>query len=643
MKFLYSLTAGLLSAGLASAAVSPDGSCGGTNKYTCQGSQWGSCCSQYGWCGSSDAHCKTGCNSAFGTCAGGSPTTLKSTTRPASTSTRTSAAPSSTPTKKVSTDATCGSNNGGATCLGSSFGNCCSGSGWCGSTSDYCGSTCQAGYGNCGSNNPSGTSSTKPSSTASTPATPSASGGVLQCLNGKNVPYKMTSDGEYAELVEPYNLALAFKPSVVVLPQTQQNIQDAVVCASKNGIKVQAKSGGHSYASFSSGGKDGSMMISLQSFQKVELDTSTGITKVGGGVRLGNLADGIYTQGQKALSHGTCPGVGIGGHFTHGGYGHTSRHWGLAMDQIVAADVVLADGSLIKASSTENSDVYWGIRGAADSIGIVTNFYLQTQAAPSSITYFAFPFSNVYNSKTTFTNVWLHLQEFAKNASVIDNKISFGVYMDNYGTFSLSGAYFGSVDEFNTKVKPELLRTMPAATSPTVKAYSWYDYLVLVSGKTQIKEPLTGYDEHENFFAKSITVPESTGLTTGGLSAWFDYIKGASTEYYTIVNLYGGPGSAINSKDTSFAAYNDRDSLWVFQNYGYSTSSTNFINGLNDAIIKAQPQTNFGAYLNYVDPSYDAATAHKLYYGDDLYARLLTLKKKVDPNNVFWNPQAIGA
>lgn len=643
MKFIYSLTAGLLSAGLASAAVSTDGSCGGTNKYTCQGSTFGNCCSQYGWCGSTTAHCGTGCNSAFGTCTGSTPTTLKSSTKPVSTSTRTSTIPSSTPTKKVSTDATCGSNNGGATCLGSQFGNCCSGSGWCGSTTDYCGSTCQSGYGYCDTNNPSGTSSTKPSGTTSASATPTASGGVLQCLNGKNVPYKMTSDSEYSELVEPYNLALPYKPSVVVLPQTQQNVQDAVVCAAQSNIKVQAKSGGHSYASFSSGGKDGIMMISLQPFQNITLDASTGITKVGGGVRLGNLADGIYTQGQKALSHGTCPGVGIGGHFTHGGYGHTSRHWGLAMDQIVAADVVLADGSLIKASSTENSDVFWGIRGAADSLGIVTNFYLQTQAAPSSITYFAFPFSNMYSSKTTFVNAWTHLQNFAKNSSVVDNKISFGVYIDNYGTFSLSGAYFGTVDEFNTKVKPELTRTMPASTSPTVKAYSWYDYLVLVSGKTQIKEPLTGYDEHENFFAKSITVPESDGLTSAALGAWFDYIKGTTTEYYTIVNLYGGPGSAINSKDTTFAAYNDRDSLWVFQNYGYTTSSTNFINGLNDAIIKAQPQTSFGAYLNYVDPSYDAATAHKLYYGDALYAKLLALKKKVDPNSVFWNPQAIGA
>ena len=163
-----------------------------------------------------------------------------------------------------------------------------------------------------------------------------------------------------------------------------------------------------------------------------------------------------------------------------------------------------------------------------------------------------------------------------------------------------------------------------------------------MSDKTDIREPLQGYDEHDTFFAKSITVPESTGLTANGLNAWFDYIKGATTEYYTIVNLYGGPGSAINSKDTNFAAYNDRDSLWVLQNYGYTSSSINFINGINNAIITAQPQTSFGAYLNYVDPTYDSATAHKLYYGDAVYSRLAALKKQVDPQSVFWHPQAIG-
>lgn len=465
---------------------------------------------------------------------------------------------------------------------------------------------------------------------------------VSQCLNGKDVPYRMTSDSDYAELIEPYNLALPYSPVVVVLAETQQNVQDAVLCAAENGIKVQAKSGGHSYASFNLGGKDGSMMISLEAFQEIELDASTGIVKVGGGVRIGNLADGIFNQGQRAVPHGTRPGVGIGGQFTHGGYGLTSRHWGLAMDTIVEVDVVLADGSLIKASSTENSEVFWGIRGAADSLGIVTKFYLQTQPAPSSVTYFVYTFSNMYSSKETFTNSFLHMQDFGKNASVVDSKIAFSLYIDNYGSYSVTGSYLGTVDDFNATIAPEFLRTLPTPASTTVEVYNYIDYLVALSGATTIKQPLTGYDEHQDFFAKSITVPEPDGLTSDAINAWFDHINGTSATYYSIINLYGGPGSQVNTKDTTFSAYKDRDSLWVFQNSG-AVASKDFLNGLSDVITKAQPQTSFGAYLNYVDSSYDAATAHKMYYGDELYAQLLTLKNKIDPNSVFWNPQAIGA
>ena len=613
---------------------------------------------RYGWCGSSTDHCGTGCNSAFGTCTSSGTTSKPASSSKAasstvrSSSTRASSAPVSTPTKKVSTDATCGGTNG-YTCLGSTFGNCCSSGGWCGSTSAYCGTGCQSGFGNCGSNTGSGSSSVKSSSTTkaasstvkATSASPSAtpSGSALQCLNGKNVPYKMTSDADYAELVEPFNLRLPYKPAVVVLPITNQHVQDAVVCAAQSGLKVQAKSGGHSYASFSSGGKDGAMMISLQSMQTIQLDSSTRVATVGGGVRLGNLADGIFNQGNAALAHGTCPGVGIGGHFTHGGYGYTSRNWGLAMDQIIAADVVLANGTLIKASSTQSPDIFWAVKGAAESFGIVTNFYLQTHVAPTSITYFQFDFTGVFNTKAIFTNTFLHIQDVAKNASVVDNKIAFGIYLDGYGTYSLSGAYFGSVADFNSKVKPELLRTLPSSTA-TVQSMSWYDYLVKASGETTITTPTTGYDLHDNFFAKSVTVPESDGLTSTTLNALFDYLKTAGdVEYFVIINLYGGPGSAINTKDTTFAAYSDRNSLWVLQNYGFTSDSIDFINGINSAIINAQPQTSFGAYLNYVDPSYDAATAHKLYYGDAVYARLAALKQQVDPQAVFWNPQAIGA
>lgn len=98
----------------------------------------------------------------------------------------------------------------------------------------------------------------------------------------------------------------------------------------------------------------------------------------------------------------------------------------------------------------------------------------------------------------------------------------------------------------------------------------------------------------------------------------------------------------------SSSAYSDRNALWVFQNYGYTGAAnfppaiTTFINGLNNALISAQPETAFGAYSNYVDPNLTPAQAHSLYFDAPTYAKLSAIKKVVDPKKVFWNPQAVG-
>ena len=89
----------------------------------------------------------------------------------------------------------------------------------------------------------------------------------------------------------------------------------------------------------------------------------------------------------------------------------------------------------------------------------------------------------------------------------------------------------------------------------------------------------------------------------------------------------------------------------MFQIYGRSKhdrtplpeGTISFITGMTEALTNAEPDSDFGAYLNYVDPSLSAREAHNLYYGDELYEKLLRIKERVDPKRVFWNPQAVGA
>jgi FAD/FMN-containing dehydrogenase len=170
------------------------------------------------------------------------------------------------------------------------------------------------------------------------------------------------------------------------------------------------------------------MVIDLQNFQSITATGNPSIYEVGTGLRLGNLANGIWKQGKHALPHGTCTGVGVGGHFTHGGYGHTSRNWGASLDRLVGAEVVLANGTLVKTSAKENSDIFWAMRGAADSIGIATKFVVSTERAPEFLTYFSFKWNDVFNgTKEDFTNKFLHIQDFSRNETVVDEKISFGI------------------------------------------------------------------------------------------------------------------------------------------------------------------------------------------------------------------------
>jgi hypothetical protein len=110
------------------AKVSTDGTCGGSNGFTCLASKYGNCCSQYNYCGGTAAYCGKGCNPKFGSCST-SDTIVSASPSPSTSSVPSAPSASSSPSQKVSTNARCGHSNGATedmTCSGSRFGNCCS-------------------------------------------------------------------------------------------------------------------------------------------------------------------------------------------------------------------------------------------------------------------------------------------------------------------------------------------------------------------------------------------------------------------------------------------------------------------------------------------------------------------------------------
>lgn len=112
------------------------------------------------------------------------------------------------------------------------------------------------------------------------------------------------------------------------------------------------------------------------------MDESTYTATLGSGLRLDDVTHKLYGAGKRAMAHGVCPQVGSGGHFTIGGLGPTSRQWGSSLDHIEEAEVVLANSSIVRASDKQYQDVFFAIKGAAASFGIVTEFKVRTEPAP---------------------------------------------------------------------------------------------------------------------------------------------------------------------------------------------------------------------------------------------------------------------
>lgn len=284
---------------------------------------------------------------------------------------------------------------------------------------------------------------------------------------------------------------------------------------------------------------------------------------------------------------------------------------------------------------------------------------MRTQPAPEKLIYWTYDLVDILEDVPTSVAAFKHIQDFAMNATVMDRRLTWGFRLAP-NQFLVRGKFFGSLEEWNNRIAPELLRTLPTPRSNTtqVREVSWLQSQALFYGFEDIgtlpqpDEP-GEYQEHDNFYAKSVTIPEP--LTDEAMTEYFAYAANEGSQissagkWFSIFNLYGGPDSQINVHDAEWSSYKDRNSLWVAQNYGhvdpgmsYDERLTGFINGLNEAITRKMPDTDFGAYSNYLDPDLTPAEAHELYYGSEIYDRLLDIKRDVDPDQVFYNPQAVG-
>ena len=178
-------------------------------------------------------------------------------------------------------------------------------------------------------------------------------------------------DPKYEQLRKVYAAKFAAHPALVVHPANLQDIQATLSFAGSNHLPLAVRCGGHSYAGYST--CDGGLVLDMSGFRSMTIASDKSSARLGGGMLCGAVEIETAKAGVATVL-GQCPSVGVGGFLLGGGVGPLMGKYGLGCDNILAAELVLADGRLVRASAHENPDLYWAIRGGGGNFGIVTKF-----------------------------------------------------------------------------------------------------------------------------------------------------------------------------------------------------------------------------------------------------------------------------
>jgi hypothetical protein len=192
----------------------------------------------------------------------------------------------------------------------------------------------------------------------------------------------LPSDADYNETRKVYNAMIDKKPGLFVICVDVADVIASVNFGRENNLLIAIRGGGHNGGGL--GLCNDGLVIDLSGIKFIRVDTSNNTVRVGGGNLWGEVDHATYPFG-LAVPAGIISTTGVGGLTLGGGVGHLSRKYGLTIDNLLEADMVLADGSFLTVNAQQNTDLFWAIRGGGGNYGIVTSFKFQAHSVKNVI------------------------------------------------------------------------------------------------------------------------------------------------------------------------------------------------------------------------------------------------------------------
>jgi FAD/FMN-containing dehydrogenase len=432
-------------------------------------------------------------------------------------------------------------------------------------------------------------------------------------------------DAGYDEARKVYNGMIDKRPAVIARCASTDDVVAAVNLARENDLVVAVRSGGHSVAGMSI--CDDGILIDLSGLKSIDVDPDAKTATAGGGVLWGEFdpatqEHGLHTPGGRVTT------TGVGGFTAGGGYGWTSSKHGLTCDNLISAEVVLADGSVVTASEDENADLFWGLRGGGCNFGVASSFTFRLhELGPNVLAGLAlWPISEAERVIPAYRDyVESAPDELSTACVIITGPPEEFVPEELHGQpcLGMAAMYVGDPDEGASVVQP--LKDL----GPTVDLIGPMPYVGFQAMLDPGNQP--GF---RNYWKGEYL----SGLPDEAIETFIEHAKEPPSpmNQHILFRLGGG----LSKLDDDATAFSHRDAQWMFHPIAMWEESSDdermiaWVREFSDAM---SPFATGAAYLNFT-PDLDKVRSA---YGEEKWERLVELKDKYDPHNLFQHNQNI--
>ena len=428
-------------------------------------------------------------------------------------------------------------------------------------------------------------------------------------------------DAGYDDVRQIWNGMIDRRPSLIARCSSPEDVVQAVNLARTHDLLVSMRGGGHNIAG--NAVCDDGLMIDLSLLRKVVVDVAARRATVEPGCTLGDFDAAAQAHG-LATPTGINSTTGVAGLTLGGGFGWLSRKYGMTVDNLLSANVVTADGRQLKASATENPDLFWGLRGGGGNFGVVTSFEFQLHPVGPNVLsgLIAFPFAEAKSVLTHFARFTRTMPE-ELNLWMVTRKapplpfLPEAVHGKEIVVLAL--CYAGDPAVGEKLIAP--LRTFGTVVGEHVGVQPYAAW-------QQAFDPLLAkgarnYWKSHNF----------TELSEGAIDAIVEYAGKLPSPHSEI--FVGTIGGATTRVAPEAMAYSSRDANYVMNVHGRWETAAEDERGkawAREFFAKSQPFASKGAYINFLTEEEAGRIAFA--YGAT-YKRLVEIKTKYDPKNFF--------